>query len=136
MSSQRSRPDGQFLFSSLDSGEHRLCLTPTYSDNRSGKKHRVYVDLAMGASTEYLDVRVTEKVDSLTMQVHGLTQKLQEIRSEQEQIRRKEEDFRDNSESTNSKVVKWFLIQLIVLLSACAYQLRHLKSFFVKQKIV
>lgn len=124
------------MFNSLDPGEHKLCLMPTYNDNRKGKKHRVYVDLVMGSSAEYIDVRVTDKVDSLTGKVFDLNQKLQEIRSEQEQIRRKEESFRDSSETTNGKVMKWFVIQIFVLLGACAYQLRHLKSFFVKQKIV
>lgn len=47
----------------------------------------------------------------------------------------REAEFRDQSESTNSKIVKWTLIQLFVLGATCAWQLSHLRSFFIKQKL-
>lgn len=72
----------------------------------------------------------------MTLKVQQLNKKLEEIHFEQETMREREAIFRDQSETTNSRVVKWTFIQLIVLVGTCAYQLRHLKSFFVKQKIV
>lgn len=47
----------------------------------------------------------------------------------------REAEFRDQSEATNSRVVRWTLIQLAVLSVACAWQLSHLRSFFIKQKL-
>ena len=47
----------------------------------------------------------------------------------------REAEFRDQSEATNSRVVRWTLIQLAVLSAACAWQLSHLRSFFIKQKL-
>ncbi len=47
----------------------------------------------------------------------------------------REAEFRDQSESTNSRVVRWILIQLTVLGVTCAWQLSHLRSFFIKQKL-
>ncbi|KAL2445131.1 hypothetical protein ABEF95_009836 [Exophiala dermatitidis] len=47
----------------------------------------------------------------------------------------REAEFRDQSESTNAKIVRWTLIQLAVLGVTCAWQLSHLRSFFIKQKL-
>lgn len=47
----------------------------------------------------------------------------------------READFRDQSESTNSKIVRYTIIQLVILGATCAWQLSHLRSFFIKQKL-
>ena len=51
-------------------------------------------------------------------------------------LQEREAEFSDQSESTNSRVVRWTLIQLAVLGVTCAWQLTHLRAFFVKQKLV
>lgn len=50
-------------------------------------------------------------------------------------LQEREAEFRDQSESTNSRVVRWTLIQLAVLGITCAWQLTHLRAFFIKQKL-
>lgn len=133
---QRASHTGDFTFTSLDTGEHKICLTPVYRDGNSGQKHRIFFDVAQGSAHDYVDSKTTHKVDLLTLKVQLLNRKLEEIHNEQEQMRLRETVFRDQSEATNSRVVKWTFIQLFVLIGTCTYQLRHLKSFFVKQKIV
>ncbi|CUM63139.1 uncharacterized protein PRCAT00000706001 [Priceomyces carsonii] len=128
--------DNEFVFTSLDAGEHKFCLTPTYIDGTKDKQHRIFIDIITGTAHDYVDSKSTHKVDALTAQVQVLNKKLAGIHYEQESMREREAIFRDQSESTNSRVVKWTIIQLIVLIGTCVYQLRHLKSFFVKQKIV
>ena len=51
------------------------------------------------------------------------------------QKQEREAEFRDQSESTNARVIRWILIQLTVLGISCAWQLSHLRSFFIKQKL-
>lgn len=133
---QNSKPNGDFVFNSDDSGEHKFCLTPFYEDHTQGRKHRIFFDIAIGAALDYVDSKSTKKVDGLTLQIQDLNRKLQEIHQEQESIRERESVFRNQSESTNGRVVWWSIIQVSVLVATCAYQLRHLKGFFVKQKIV
>lgn len=50
-------------------------------------------------------------------------------------VQEREAEFRDQSESTNGRVVRWIIIQLIVIGVTCAWQLSHLRSFFIKQKL-
>lgn len=136
MADQYASSNGDFAFTSSEAGEHKFCLTPTYADGTKGKKHRIFFDIAAGSSDDYIDSKSSRKVDALTFKVQTLNKKLDQIHFEQEYIRQREAHFRDQSESTNSRVVKWGFIQLLVLVGTCFYQLRHLKSFFVKQKIV
>ncbi|CAI5756982.1 unnamed protein product [Candida verbasci] len=133
---QKSQPDGDFTFTSFDSGEHKFCLTPIYTDNTKNKQHRIFFDLIQGSSHDYIDSKSTKSVDELILKVNDLYNQLDKIHYEQEHMREREAAFRDQSESTNSRVVKWSIVQLFVLVGTCVYQLRHLKSFFVKQKIV
>ncbi|KAK9246110.1 emp24/gp25L/p24 family/GOLD-domain-containing protein [Lipomyces tetrasporus] len=51
-------------------------------------------------------------------------------------MQEREAEFRDESERTNARVVRWSIIQLIVIGATCAWQLSHLRGFFVKQKLV
>jgi hypothetical protein len=50
-------------------------------------------------------------------------------------MQEREAEFRDQSEHTNSRVVRWTMIQLVVLGVTCAWQLSHLRAFFIKQKL-
>lgn len=52
-----------------------------------------------------------------------------------EGVQEREAEFRDQSETTNARVVRWILIQLVVLGVTCTWQLSHLRSFFIKQKL-
>ncbi|KAI5951183.1 ERP5 [Candida jiufengensis] len=133
---QKSSPDGEFTFTSMDLGEHKFCLTPIYTDNTHNKIHRIFFDVAQGSTHDYVDSKSTKSIDDLTKRVNSLYEQLDKIHWEQEYMRQREAVFRDQSESTNSRVVKWSIVQLFVLVGTCVYQLRHLKSFFVKQKIV
>lgn len=52
-----------------------------------------------------------------------------------ELLQEREAEFRDQSEATNSRVVRWTLMQMAVISVTCAWQLSHLRSFFIKQKL-
>lgn len=136
MVNQKASSSGDITFTSSDSGEHKFCLKPIYLDGSSKTRHRIYFDIAIGSAHDYVDSKSTNQVDALTLRVKNLSKKLEQINFEQETIREREAVFRDQSEVTNSRVIKWTFVQLIVLVGTCFYQLRHLKSFFVKQKIV
>jgi len=61
--------------------------------------------------------------------------KLEDIRREQQYQREREADFRDLSESTNSRALWYSIVQIMVLLVTCFWQLRHLKRFFEDRKM-
>merc|ERR1711939_1199392 len=75
------------------------------------------------------------KIQDIVKRVKDLNGRLQDIRREQVFQREREAEFRDQSETTNARVVRWTLVQLVVLGITCAWQLSHLRSFFIKQKL-
>lgn len=145
---QRGSYLGQFTFSALDAGEHRVCITPkSYFKKRwledqdpevlhdsKFTEARVTVDFVIGDGSS-VDLKHTHKVRSLQERVNRLNDKLLDIRREQTAIREKEALFRDLLESTCDTVVRWLAIQTGALVLVCAYQLVVLRRFFLKQKV-
>lgn len=139
--SQRTSAASRFTFTASDSGEHMICFTPA-STHPSGWLSagnpiggiRLTLDLAIGETSD-LDLENKGKIMDIVSKVKDLNGRLQDIRREQVWQREREAEFRDQSESTNARVVRWTLIQLAVLGITCAWQLSHLRAFFIKQKL-
>ncbi|KAK6074853.1 transmembrane emp24 domain-containing protein 9 [Seiridium cupressi] len=140
--SQRGSSSGRFTFSAADAGEHRICFTPSSNSGRQGWLSSLHpnggiklsLDLAIGETS---DIESTDKgkMEDISQRVRDLNQRLQDIRREQVFQREREAEFRDQSETTNARVVRWMFIQVVVLGATCAWQLSHLRSFFIKQKL-
>lgn len=130
---QKSNAYGEFAFSAVESGEHRFCITPTFKDKKSTL--RVLFDIVQ-AGDEMIDSQKRDTISLMKNKVKEMNNKLQEIKREQELIREREAIFRDLSETTNGKVVKFCIVQLVVLAAVCWMQLKYLKSFFIKHKVV
>ncbi|KAK3342858.1 emp24/gp25L/p24 family/GOLD-domain-containing protein [Neurospora tetraspora] len=140
--SQRGGPGGKFTFTAAEAGDHRICFTPTSTSGRSSWMSvsnpnggiKLTLDMAIGESSA-IESADKGKLQDLATRAKDLNNRLQDIRREQVFQREREAEFRDQSESTNSRIVRWVLIQLIVLGITCAWQLSHLRTFFIKQKL-
>ena len=116
---------------------------------------KLTLDLAIG-ETSALESSDKGKIQDIVQKVKDLNGRLQDIRREQifqrvsfyvltrlkytrmmliAELQEREAEFRDQSEATNARVVRWTLLQLAVLGITCAWQLSHLRSFFIKQKL-
>lgn len=140
---QRGSSTGKFTFSAADSGDHRLCFTPTnvpssrgylFSGSEAGGI-KLELDMAIGATSQ-IESSDKSKLGEVVQKMKDINARLADIRREQVFQREREMEFRDQSESVNARVVRWTLIQLAVLGVTCAWQLSYLRAFFVKQKLV
>lgn len=132
---QKGSPNGEAAFNALQSGEHRICIQPQATRWLSKGKTKVNVEFDVGMDTA-LDSRQKSTVKSLQNKINILSEKVMEIRREQKLVRERESKFRDASEAVNSRAMWWTVIQVIALGVVCAWQMRHLRSFFVKQKVL
>ncbi|TKA61412.1 hypothetical protein B0A55_11878 [Friedmanniomyces simplex] len=136
-------PHRKFTFSAADSGDHRLCFTPTNVPATSGLLFsgssaggiKFELDMAIG-ETSAIESSDKDKLGEVVQKVRDLNARLLDIRREQICQREREAEFRDQSEAVNGRVVRWTLIQLAVLGVTCAWQLSYLRAFFIKQKVV
>ncbi|KAA8900635.1 emp24/gp25L/p24 family/GOLD-domain-containing protein [Sphaerosporella brunnea] len=136
---QKGSNKGRFTFTAGSAGEHRICFWASHQSNSGWfSSHpngvRLHLDLAIGETTK-IESRDKEKLQDIEQRVRDLSGRLQDIRREQVFQREREAEFRDQSELTNSRVVRWTLVQLLVLGATCAWQLSHLRAFFIKQKL-
>ncbi|OAX83332.1 hypothetical protein ACJ72_02311 [Emergomyces africanus] len=135
---QRGGDTGRFTFSAADAGQHKLCFTPDTGAAAgwlSGPSAvKLTIDMAIG-ETSKIESEDKSKMESMAERVKNLNSRLQDIRREQVFQREREAVFRDQSEATNARVVRWTLIQIALLSATCAWQLSHLRSFFIKQKL-
>lgn len=87
---------------------------------------RLYLDVVVGSTRPDLE-HDRSHVAQMAAKVRDLNQKLDDVRREQQYQREREADFRNLSETTNSRAVWYSVLQIAVLLTTCAWQLRHLK---------
>ncbi|MCJ1433662.1 emp24p/erv25p- protein [Xylographa pallens] len=139
--SQRGVSSGKFTFIAHEAGDHKICFQPTHATSggliiggQSMGTVKLTLDLAIGESSA-IESSDKGKIQGIVQKVKDLNARLQDIRREQVFQRDREAEFRDQSEATNARVVRWTLVQLVVLGVTCAWQLSHLRAFFIKQKL-
>ncbi|KAL3276891.1 hypothetical protein HHI36_012262 [Cryptolaemus montrouzieri] len=129
--------EGKISFTSHSHGEHVICMYSNSTAWFSGTQLRVHLDIQVGEhAVNYGEVVQKEKLSELQLRIRQLLDQIEQITKEQNYQRFREERFRQTSESTNSRVLWWSIIQTAVLLMMGAWQMRHLKSFFEAKKLV
>ncbi|KAG0658608.1 hypothetical protein C6P45_002102 [Maudiozyma exigua] len=132
---QTSGPQGKFTFNTEESGEHRICIRPHSKGWLSKTKAKIDLEMSVGSDI-VLDSKRKNTIESLHEKVQSLIAKINRIKDEQKLMRDREELFRDLSEQVNSGAMWWTIIQLLVLIITCIWQMKHLATFFVKQKVM
>ncbi|KYK60349.1 hypothetical protein DCS_01486 [Drechmeria coniospora] len=140
--SQRGQSSGRFTFTAQEPGDHKICFQPSSSSGKTGWLSlkgdnggiKLNLDLVIG-ETNQIESSDKDKLHDISSRVKDLHARLNDIRREQIFQREREAEFRDQSENTNSRVIRWILIQLVIIGITCAWQLSHLRSFFIKQKL-
>jgi len=132
----RGLAEGKFVFTSHTSGDHSICLRSNYTGGWfSTPRVRMHLDIAVG------EAKVDEEsekshVNDLASKVRELNKKLENIRKEQQFQREREHDFRAISDRANKGAFYWSLVQIVVLLGTCIWQMRSLRTWFHKQKLI
>jgi len=131
--------EGAFTFTTHTPGEQQICIgsNSTRWSLFAGGKIRVYLNIQIGEATvNYKELAEKEKMTELQVRVRQLIDQLDQIQKEQNYQRVRESRFRQTSESTNSRVLWWSIMQITLLVVAGFWQMRHLKGFFEAKKLV
>jgi len=131
-------PDGRFAFTSQAGGEHHVCFQTNSSRWFAAKKKlKFHLEMETGESAvDYEELAKQEHFSALEVSIRRLSDRLRDIRAEQNYQRNREAVFRNTSESTNSRVVWWSVVQTLILVATGMWQISHLKNFFKTKKLV
>ncbi|EFA79707.1 emp24/gp25L/p24 family protein [Heterostelium album PN500] len=136
--SKQMGASGRFAFQTLIGGEYKICIS-TNSSKWFGPtiKTRLHLDIQVGANAnDYEEIAKVEQLNNLEISVKRLNDRVTQVRKEQSYQKAREITFRNTSESTNSRVMWWAILQVVVLCLTGMWQMRHLKSFFKAKKLV
>ncbi|EGX96266.1 ERP1 protein precursor [Cordyceps militaris CM01] len=133
---------GKFHFVAHEAGDHKICFLPSSTSGRpawlsassTNGGIKLKLDMVIGSSSQ-IESSDKNTIADITTRVKDLNNRLNDIRREQVFQREREAEFRDQSESTNARVIRWMVIQLVILGGTCVWQLSHLRTFFIKQKL-
>ena len=162
---QKAHIGGRFAFSSVESGLYQICMkvvvnddakkssggwfgggkadeVKTLTDTKSeeGNKNGIYkfhLDLLVGQRTRnYGDLMKKSHLSDMEIDVLRLTDRVKDIGRELTYQNNREEEFRNTSESTNTRVMWWSILQMSIMLVSAVFQSYHLKGFFEAKKLV
>lgn len=124
----RGPSDGKFTFTSHEAGDHSICLGTNYSTGwfEANTHIRLYLDIVVGSTKPNVE-QDRSHVSNIASKIKDLSIKLEDIRREQQYQREREANYRDLSEATNSRAVWYSVVQIVVLVGTCVWQLQHLK---------
>lgn len=128
--SSKGQPDGRFAFSSHQAGSHEICFQTEYHGSRMANHQlpelRMHLDIIIGDAHRSNTNEDKEHSQDLLSRARALNAKMRDLRKEQQYQREREMEYRNLSESMNSRVLWCIIVQMIVLLGCCVWQLFNL----------
>jgi len=128
---------GRFAVTSTFEGEYAVCFVSNITSRRGPYNWKMAIDLHHGAQAQdYSALAKKDHMDNIQIKVRRLLDRADDVRRELYYQKHREQEFRETSESTNTRATWWSVIQVAIVIATAVYQMRNLKSFFIKKKIV
>ncbi|SCV68092.1 BQ2448_213 [Microbotryum intermedium] len=128
MNEQRKRDTGTYSFTAESDGRYTYCFSNEMS-TVTGKTVSFNVHGVMYVEDDGHTAPIEKEIRTLS-------QALEAVKDEQEYIVVRERIHRDTAESTNNRVKNWSIVQTLMLISVCAFQVFYLKRFFEVKRAV
>lgn len=99
-------------------------------------KYKFHLDLQVGEEArDYEDLMKKSHLTTMEVEVLKLADRLKDVTRELMYQNKREEEFRNTSESTNTRVMWWSIIQMAIMVVSAVFQSYHLKRFFEAKKL-
>ncbi|EPY49768.1 COPII-coated vesicle component Emp24 [Schizosaccharomyces cryophilus OY26] len=129
---QKEEPSSmsQYSFTVKNPGKYTYCFENDAFDNEA-KEVLFNVHGIIYVSDEDLEAN-----NPLIGKVRKLQDTISQVKFEQEYILARERVHRNTAESTNDRVKWWSILQTVILLSVCGFQIIYLKRLFEVKRVV
>jgi hypothetical protein len=119
--------EGRFTFISHETGAYRFCFSNAMSHLTP---KTVSFNLVLGEGSRRDQVAKSDHLTPIETSILALGEGLAKIQAEQEYMKMRERVHRDTSESTNSRVLWWSILEAIALVGMSIVQVMYLRDFF------
>ncbi|KAG1710699.1 hypothetical protein DVH05_013426 [Phytophthora capsici] len=122
----------KFTFTADAGGNYAVCFV-----NTNDKPVRVMLDFKHGVEAkDYTEVAKREHLMPVEKELRKMEDTVDEIHREMLYMREREATMRNTNESTNSRVLWFSFLSIIVLLGMGVWQVMYLKKFFKSKKLI
>ncbi|KAF6142710.1 hypothetical protein GIB67_018421 [Kingdonia uniflora] len=126
---------GQFGFTAAEPGDYLTCFFA--NDQKPPMKLTIDFEWRTGiAAKGWPNVAKKGQVEVMEQELKKLEDTIKSIHEEMFYLREREEEMQDLNRSTNSDMAWLSILSLFICLSVAGLQLWHLKSFFVRKKLL
>ncbi|CAH0478303.1 unnamed protein product [Peronospora belbahrii] len=122
----------KFSFTANTGGNYAVCFR-----NNNDKSVRVLLDFKHGVEAkDYTEVAKREHLMPVEKELRKMEDAVDEIHREMLYMREREAMMRNTNESTNSRVLWFSFISILVLVGMGVWQVLYLKKFFKSKKLI
>ena len=99
-------------------------------------KYKFHLEMQVGeVARNYAELMKKSHLTTMEVEVLKLTDRMKDVTRELKYQNEREEEFRNTSESTNTRVMWWSILQMGIMVVSAAFQSYHLKRFFEAKKL-
>jgi len=126
---------GEFAFTAAEAGDYMACFFA--ADRTPQIKFSVDFDWKTGITTkDWSNVAKKGSVEAMEIELKKMQETITSIHEEMFYLREREDEMQDLNRSTNSMMGSLSFVSLLICLSVAGLQVWHLKTFFVKKKLI
>ncbi|CCK69428.1 emp24/gp25L/p24 family protein KNAG_0C03180 [Huiozyma naganishii CBS 8797] len=131
--------DAKVAFVSPATTSFDMCLENQlqYTGGNRGLSRSVELDVEIGSQArDWNQLSANEKLKPIEVELRKIEELTDEIVDELVYMKMREERLRDTNESTNSRVINFFLLTVVVLGCVAVWQITYLKRYFKTKHII
>ncbi|BEJ11987.1 hypothetical protein CspHIS471_0204470 [Cutaneotrichosporon sp. HIS471] len=120
-------PQGTWSVAAPSPGRYTYCFSNEAGNGRKTVSFNVH---------GLMHIDDEEQMAPVEREIRNLASGLQMVKDEQSYLVVRERVHRDTCESTNSRVKWWAIVQIILLLGVCGWNVHYLKSWFEVKRVL
>ncbi|KAK4782248.1 hypothetical protein SAY86_016350 [Trapa natans] len=126
---------GNFAFTATESGDYSTCFY--LYDRKPPRATLIEFEWKTGvAATDWSGVAKKEHLDAVQVELKKLYHTVISIHDEMFYLREREREMQNLNKSTDSKMISFGYLSLLICLSVAGLQFWHLKTYFERKKLV
>jgi hypothetical protein len=134
---QQNKPNERLFLTASTTGDYLVCFQSMLTQYNPQIAVKLGLEVFIGdAGDPHITSPVEASLNDLAFQIGKAVDQASDLQREQTLQRDREHHFRTKSDRVNGNVLKWAVLQIVILGMASFYQVYNLRRFFRSKKLV